>query len=31
MFSIAKSVSARIAYDDKHTVGFLSFMVRLGF
>jgi saccharopine dehydrogenase-like NADP-dependent oxidoreductase len=31
MFSTAKSVSARIAYDDKHTVGYLSFMVRSGF
>ncbi|MDO6428129.1 hypothetical protein Q4489_14000 [Thalassotalea sp. 1_MG-2023] len=30
MFSKAKSVSARIAYDDKYTVGFLSFMVRSG-
>jgi saccharopine dehydrogenase-like NADP-dependent oxidoreductase len=29
--SAAKSVSARIAYDDKHTVGFLSLMVRSGF
>jgi hypothetical protein len=28
MFSSATSVSARIAYDDKHTVRFLSFMVR---
>jgi saccharopine dehydrogenase-like NADP-dependent oxidoreductase len=31
MFFNAKGVSARIAYDDKHTVGFLSFMVRSGF
>jgi hypothetical protein len=31
MFSSAKSVSARIAYDDKHTIGFLSFMVRSEF
>jgi saccharopine dehydrogenase-like NADP-dependent oxidoreductase len=31
MFSTAKSVSTRITYDDKHTVGFLSFMVRSGF
>jgi saccharopine dehydrogenase-like NADP-dependent oxidoreductase len=31
MFSTAKSVSARIAYDDKHTVSFLSFMVSSGF
>ena len=31
MFSTANSISARIAYDDKHTVGFLSLMVRSGF
>ena len=31
MFSNAKSVSARIAYDDKHTVSFLSYIVRSGF
>ena len=31
MLSAAKSVSSRIAYDDQHTVGFLSFMVRSGF
>jgi saccharopine dehydrogenase-like NADP-dependent oxidoreductase len=30
MGSSAKSVSARISYDDKYTVGFLSFMVRSG-
>jgi hypothetical protein len=28
MSSSVNSVSARISYDDKHTVGFLSFMVR---
>ena len=31
MLSSAKSVSARIKYDDKHTFGFLSFMVRSRF
>jgi hypothetical protein len=31
MSSGANSVSARIAYDDKYTIGFLSFMVRSGF
>ncbi|MFT4775969.1 MAG: hypothetical protein ACI9B7_000334 [Oleispira sp.] len=31
MSSTANSVSARISYDDKYTVGFLSLMVRSGF
>ena len=31
MLSTVKNVSSRIAYDDKHTVGFLSFMFRSGF